>query len=87
MTGFCHSDSSGNLANEAPKTVQDVYVVHRVDVGMVAYAKGGGSLQITWSTFIYTDGGHNDTLIILDGMMFMENFPNSIRMTLRKLMY
>ena len=33
-------------------------------------SKGGGSLQIRGQRSLYTDGGHNDPLIILDGMMF-----------------
>ena len=37
---------------------------------MDASAKGGGSLSVRGQRSVYTSGGHNDPLIILDGMIF-----------------
>ena len=57
--------------NESPKTVQDILRgTPGLAVGYDASAKGGGSMQIRGQRSVYTDGGHNDPLIILDGMMF-----------------
>ena len=71
LTGSVIQIRPDNLANEAPKTVQDVLRgTPGLNVGMDASAKGGGSLQIRGQRSLYTDGGHNDPLIILDGMMF-----------------
>ena len=58
-----------------------------LNVGYDASAKGGGSMQIRGQRSVYTDGGHNDPLIILDGMQFYGNFLKLIRMTLVRLMY
>ena len=59
------------LANEAPKTIQDVMRgTPGLNVGYDASAKGGGSLQVRGQRSVYTSGGHNDPLIILDGMQF-----------------
>lgn len=41
-----------------------------LNVGYDATAKGGGSMQVRGQRSVYTDGGHNDPLIILDGMQF-----------------
>lgn len=41
-----------------------------LNIGYDASAKGGGSMQVRGQRSVYTDGGHNDPLIILDGMMF-----------------
>lgn len=53
-----------------------------LNVGYDASAKGGGSMQIRGQRSVYTDGGHNDPLIILDGMQFYgelsEINPNDI---------
>lgn len=35
-----------------------------------AGAKGGGEMKIRGQRSVYTDGGHNNPLIILDGMFF-----------------
>ncbi|MCD8182615.1 MAG: SusC/RagA family TonB-linked outer membrane protein [Bacteroides sp.] len=71
LTGSVIQIRPDKLANEAPKTVQDVLRgTPGLNVGMDASAKGGGSLQIRGQRSLYTDGNHNDPLIILDGMMF-----------------
>ena len=71
LTGSVVQIRTDKLANEAPKTIQDVLRgTPGLDVGMNTTAKGGGSLQVRGQRSVYTDGGHNDPLIILDGMMF-----------------
>lgn len=71
LTGSVVQIRPDRLANEAPKTVQDVLRgTPGLNVGYDASAKGGGSMQIRGQRSVYTDGGHNDPLIILDGMQF-----------------
>lgn len=83
LTGSVIQIRPDKLANEAPKTVQDVLRgTPGLNVGYDASAKGGGSMQIRGQRSVYTDGGHNDPLIILDGMQFYgelsEINPNDI---------
>ena len=72
LTGSITQIRPDKLASENPKTIQDVL---RGTAGLaIAYdptAKGGGSIQLRGQRSTYTAGGHNDPLIILDGMMFM----------------
>ncbi len=71
LTGSVIQVKPDNLATEAPKTVQDVLRgTTGLSVGYDASAKGGGSMQVRGQRSVYTGGGHNDPLIILDGMMF-----------------
>lgn len=71
LTGSVIQVRPDNLANENPKTIQDILRgTPGLNVGMDMSAKGGGSMQIRGQRSVYTDGGHNDPLIILDGMMF-----------------
>ena len=71
LTGSVAQIRPDALANEAPKTVQDVLRgTAGLNVGFDNSAKGGGSMSIRGQRSVYTDGGHNDPLIILDGMMF-----------------
>lgn len=71
LTGSIIQIRPDNIANESPKTVQDILRgTPGLNVGMDSSAKGGGSMQIRGQRSVYTDGGHNDPLIILDGMMF-----------------
>lgn len=71
LTGSIVQIRPDKLANEAPKTVQDVLRSSPgLNVGYDASAKGGGSMQVRGQRSLYTDGGHNDPLIILDGMQF-----------------
>ncbi|MDR0543119.1 MAG: SusC/RagA family TonB-linked outer membrane protein, partial [Dysgonamonadaceae bacterium] len=71
LTGSVVQIRPDRIANENPKTIQDIL---RGTAGMaVSYdvtAKGGGSIQIRGQRSVYTDGGHNEPLLILDGMMF-----------------
>jgi TonB-linked SusC/RagA family outer membrane protein len=71
LTGSVVQVLPDRIANENPKTVQDILRgTPGLRVGYDASAKGGGSLQIRGQRSVYTDGGHNDPLIILDGMIF-----------------
>lgn len=71
LTGSVVQVRPDKLANENPKTVQDILRgTPGLAVGYNADAKGGGSLSIRGQRSLYTDGGHNDPLLILDGMMF-----------------
>ena len=71
LTGAVVQIQPDKIANEAPKTVQDVLRgTPGLIVGMDASAKGGGSLSVRGQRSVYTSGGHNDPLIILDGMIF-----------------
>jgi TonB-linked outer membrane protein, SusC/RagA family len=71
LTGSVVQIRPDKLAIENPKTVQDIL---RGTAGMAvnyeASAKGGGSIQIRGQRSVYTEGGHNEPLIIVDGMMF-----------------
>lgn len=71
LTGSIVQVRPDKIANENPKTVQDILRgTPGLAVGYNADAKGGGSLSIRGQRSVYTDGGHNDPLLILDGMMF-----------------
>lgn len=71
LTGSIVQIRPDRLANENPKTVQDILRgTPGLNVGLDASAKGGGSMQIRGQRSVYTDGGHNDPLIVLDGMIF-----------------
>lgn len=71
LTGSVVQVRPDKLANENPKTVQDILRgTPGLQVGYDASAKGGGSMQIRGQRSVYTAGGHNDPLIILDGMLF-----------------
>ncbi|WP_440427201.1 SusC/RagA family TonB-linked outer membrane protein [Prevotella merdae] len=71
LTGSVMQINPDKLANENPATVQDLLRgTPGLNVGYSADAKGGGSMQIRGQRSVYTDGGHNDPLIILDGMAF-----------------
>jgi TonB-linked outer membrane protein, SusC/RagA family len=71
LTGSVIQIRPEKLADSTPKTVQDILRgTPGLAVGLDVSAKGGGTLQIRGQRSVYTDGGHNDPLIILDGMMF-----------------
>lgn len=74
LTGSVVQVRPDKIANDNPKTVQDVL---RGTPGLTvgygegdAGAKGGGAMTIRGQRSVYTDGGHNDPLLILDGMFF-----------------
>ena len=71
LTGSVIQVRPDKLVYENPKTVQDILRgTPGLRVGYDPSAKGGGSLQIRGQRSVYTAGGHNDPLIILDGIMF-----------------
>ncbi|MDR0766337.1 MAG: SusC/RagA family TonB-linked outer membrane protein [Odoribacteraceae bacterium] len=71
LTGAIIQIRPEKLADENPKTVQDILRgTPGLSVGYDPSAKGGGSMQIRGQRSVYTSGGHNDPLLILDGMMF-----------------
>ena len=71
LTGSIVQVQPSRLENENPNTVQDILRgVPGLSVGYDPSAKGGGSMQIRGQRSVYTAGGHNDPLIILDGMLF-----------------
>ena len=71
LTGSVTQVRPDNIANENPNSIADVLRGKPgLSVGFSSSAKGGGSMQIRGQRSVYTDGGHNDPLIILDGMIF-----------------
>ena len=71
LTGSVVQIKPETMANVNPNNVQDLLRgTPGLQVGYDASAKGGGSLQIRGQRSVYTDGGHNNPLIILDGMIF-----------------
>ncbi|WP_296942666.1 SusC/RagA family TonB-linked outer membrane protein [uncultured Dysgonomonas sp.] len=71
LTGSVIQIRPDNLAMENPKTVQDILRgTPGLQVGYDASAKGGGNMEIRGQRSLYTDGGHNNPLLILDGMQF-----------------
>lgn len=71
LTGSVIQVRPDKIANDNPKTVQDILRgTPGLAVGYNADAKGGGSMTIRGQRSVYTDGGHNDPLLILDGMFF-----------------
>ncbi|KOH46364.1 collagen-binding protein [Sunxiuqinia dokdonensis] len=71
LTGSITQVRPDKIADENPKTVQDILRgTPGLRVGMNTSAKGGGPMQIRGQRSVYTDGGHNDPLLILDGMIF-----------------
>ncbi|MCD8176387.1 MAG: SusC/RagA family TonB-linked outer membrane protein [Tannerellaceae bacterium] len=83
LTGSVVQIRPDKIANEAPKSVQDVLRgTPGLAVGYDASAKGGGSMEVRGRRSVYDEGGHNNPLLILDGMPFYgelsEINPNDI---------
>lgn len=71
LTGSVIQVRPDKLAMENPMTVQDILRgTAGLAIGYDGSAKGGGSMSIRGQRSVYTDGGHNDPLLILDGMIF-----------------
>jgi len=71
LTGSVTQIRMDKIMNENPKTVQDVLRgTPGLQVGYDASAKGGGTMELRGQRSVYTDGGHNNPLLILDGMIF-----------------
>ncbi|WP_276481709.1 SusC/RagA family TonB-linked outer membrane protein [Paraflavitalea pollutisoli] len=71
LTGAIAQIKPDKIANENPKTVQDILRgTPGVRIGFDPSAKGGGGIEIRGRRSVYNDGGHNNPLIVLDGMLF-----------------
>lgn len=71
LTGSVIQVLPEKIANENPATVQDILRgTAGLRVGLDNSAKGGGVLMIRGQRSVYTDGSHNNPLLILDGMIF-----------------
>lgn len=71
LTGAITQIKPDKIADQNPNTTQDILRgTPGVSVGFDASAKGGGSIQIRGQRSVYTAGGRNDPLIILDGTIF-----------------
>jgi len=71
LTGSITQIRPDNIAIENPKTVEDILRgTPGLQVGYKASAKGGGDMELRGQRSVYTDGNHNNPLIILDGMQF-----------------
>ncbi len=71
LTGAITQIKPDKLADQNPNTVQDILRgTPGLSVGLDPNAKGGGSIQIRGQRSVYTEAGHNDPLIVLDGMIF-----------------
>jgi TonB-linked SusC/RagA family outer membrane protein len=71
LTGSIVQIRPDNIANENPKTVQDILRgTPGLQVGYSASSKGGGDMEIRGRRSVYSDGAHNSPLLILDGMIF-----------------
>ncbi|MDR3366264.1 MAG: SusC/RagA family TonB-linked outer membrane protein [Prevotellaceae bacterium] len=73
VTGSVIQIRPDNIANENPKTVQDILRgIPGLNVGYDASAKGGGDMKIRGQRSVYDPAGanHNNPLLILDGMIF-----------------
>jgi TonB-linked SusC/RagA family outer membrane protein len=71
LTGSITQIRPEKIADQNPNTVQDIIRgTPGVSVGFDPSAKGGGSIQIRGQRSVYTAGGHNDPLLILDGTIF-----------------
>ncbi|WP_285011041.1 SusC/RagA family TonB-linked outer membrane protein [Pedobacter faecalis] len=71
LTGSVTQIIPDRIANENPKTVQDILRgTPGLRVGYNPSAKGGGEIEIRGRRSVYDEGGHNSPLLILDGMIF-----------------
>lgn len=71
LTGSITQIKPDNIAIENPKTVQDILRgTPGLQVGYDASAKGGGNMELRGKRSVYDDGGHNNPLLIVDGMQF-----------------
>ncbi|MBZ4190413.1 SusC/RagA family TonB-linked outer membrane protein [Niabella beijingensis] len=71
LTGAITQIKPDKIADENPRTVQDILRGSPgLTIGLDASAKSGGTIRIRGQRSVYTDGGHNDPLLILDGMIF-----------------
>ena len=72
LTGSVVQINPDKIADQNPASVQDLLRgTPGLQIGYDSSAKGSGaSIQLRGQNSLYTDGGHNSPLIILDGMAF-----------------
>lgn len=72
LTGSVTQIHPDRIANENPKTVQDILRGSAgLNIGYDASAKGGGSIEVRGKRSVYdSNSGHNNPLLVLDGMIF-----------------
>src|SRR5574344_2161989 len=72
LTGSVVQINPAKIADQNPASVQDLLRgTPGLQIGYDSSAKGGGaSIQLRGQNSLYTEGGHNSPLIILDGMAF-----------------
>jgi len=71
LTGSVVSINPDKMANDNPKTVQDILRgAPGLRIGYDPSAKGGGLIEVRGRRSVYNDGGHNSPLLVLDGMIF-----------------
>lgn len=71
LTGAISQIDPEKIADSNPGTVQDLLKsVPGLQVGYDSSAKGGGSLQLRGQNSVYDKGGHNNPLLVVDGMIF-----------------
>lgn len=72
LTGSVTQILPDRIANENPKTVQDILRgTAGMNIGYDASAKGGGSIEVRGKRSVYdSNSGHNNPLLVLDGMIF-----------------
>ncbi|GHE33890.1 SusC/RagA family TonB-linked outer membrane protein [Sphingobacterium griseoflavum] len=71
LTGSIIQVRPDKIANENPKTVQDILRgTPGIRVGYNASAKGGGGINVRGQRSVFDAGNRNSPLLILDGMPF-----------------
>jgi len=71
LTGAISQINPEKIADTNPGTVQDLLKsVPGLQVGYDSSAKGGGSMQLRGQNSVYDKGGHNNPLLVVDGMIF-----------------
>lgn len=71
LTGSVAQINPAKFADQNPGTVQDLLRgTPGLQIGYNPDAKGSSSIQLRGQNSLYTSGGHNSPLIILDGMQF-----------------
>ncbi|MDO4214817.1 MAG: TonB-dependent receptor plug domain-containing protein, partial [Bacteroidales bacterium] len=71
LTGSVTQVKPENLAIDNPQSVQDVLrSTAGLNIGYSSDAAGGGRMSVRGQRSVMEGGGHNEPLVILDGMMF-----------------
>ncbi|MBC8054768.1 MAG: SusC/RagA family TonB-linked outer membrane protein [Sphingobacteriaceae bacterium] len=71
LTGSITQIRPDKIADQNPNTVQDILRgTPGVSVGLDPSAKGGGAIQIRGIRSIFTEGGRNTPLLVLDGSIY-----------------